>query len=267
VDLGVKLTDKNNNPLRDKEVGFLVEQGSGRIVEPSAKTNYFGGAYTTYITGNVPGQVERIRAYCSNNPSINTVFTIETISTNMTVEGIMEGVNKNYEKIEDFTADIEITTDEQGEKPYKKLRVWKKGDKRKVEQIYPVPEGELPPRLPFIFPSAFMGGSIISFAPENKIYVVQAEVSKETRKESYDLEYVDYKRGVIIKTEGYLRDKKDWYLIEKEYQDFIKINGIWMYQKEIEKHYLYIDNAPSTTTRILTNIQINTGIPDDIFNE
>ncbi|MFH1777973.1 MAG: hypothetical protein ABH952_10505 [Candidatus Omnitrophota bacterium] len=268
VDLGVKLTDKNNNPLQDKEVGFLVEQGNGSIVEPSAKTTYLGGAYTTYTTGNIPGQVERIKAYCSNNPSINTVFTVETISTNMTVEKIMEGVNKNYENIEDLTAVMEVTTDSYGSDPYRKCKVWIKGKKQKIEQIYPVLEEGSPSAFLhiFIYPQKFKKGSIVAFDPENKIYVIQPEVSIQQRKEYYKLNYIDYNRGVVIKREEYSRDKMGRFLMVTEYLDFTKINGIWVYQKEIEKQYS--DNVPGyTTTRILSNIQINTGISDDIFNE
>ncbi|MFH1777337.1 MAG: hypothetical protein ABH952_07260 [Candidatus Omnitrophota bacterium] len=266
IDIEVKVTDKNNNPIRDKEVSFLVEQGGGRIVDSSTKTNYFGGAHTTYITEDIPGKTARIKAYCSNNPSINTVFTIETVSTNMTVEGIMDEVNKNYEKIEDFTADIEVTTDASWHDPYNKFKIWIKGNKKKVEQIYPEPKEWIPPLLPDIFPETFTKGSIISFAPENSIYVVQPNVSEQERKESYYLDYVDCKRGVIIKTEYYSRKKFPRSVIVTEYLDFIKINGIWRHQKEIVKDY-DCGNLRYTMTKILGNIQINTGISDDIFNE
>ncbi|RLC40328.1 MAG: hypothetical protein DRH49_07280, partial [Candidatus Coatesbacteria bacterium] len=137
----VKLTDAYNNAIQDEEIDFSITQGTGRLSANSATTNYYGEAYINFTAPATPETLTQIIATSYTNPTATTTFNITTSQTlTITIDDIITKVNANDEKIQDIKADITVTRKAPFLPPEMQLTIWQKGDKQKVEEIYPEPQ-------------------------------------------------------------------------------------------------------------------------------
>ncbi|MFH1317490.1 MAG: hypothetical protein ABIH71_00545, partial [Candidatus Omnitrophota bacterium] len=170
----------------------------------------------------------------------------------------------NDEKIHDIKADITVTSTADFLPPETHLKIWQKGDKQKVEEIYPEQEICVRPVLPDVEQATFMERSIVSYDSQNNIYIIKSKVISQTEEYPYEIDYIDYTKGVVVKTEYYLEEANFEMVQVKEFLGFIQIDDVWGFQKEVETVFgngeLYY-----TTTNIYSNIEINTGILDSEF--
>ena len=145
------------------------------------------------------------------------------------------------------------------------LKIWQIGDKQKVEEISPEPQVKIRPPLETSTEYVEMQREIISYDPSNNIYTIKTRQQGQTEEYPYQLDYVDYTKGVVVKTEYYsmTADEIDLYVIEDS--DFVLIDDVWVFQKETETLYKNLTEIAHTTTNVYSNIQINTGIPDSEF--
>lgn len=261
----IKLTDAYNNVIEDEQIDFSISQGTGTLSANSAITNYYGEATVNFTAPTTPETLTQITANSATNPSTTTTFNITTSpSLTITINDIIAKVNTNDEKIQDIKADITVTSNTDFLPPTMQLKIWQKGDKQKVEEIYPESKVYIRPILSEVDPSTFMDRTIISYNSANNIYAIKSKANNQTEEYPYEIDYIDYNKGVIIKTEYYLRENNFETVQIKEYSDFTQIGDIWGFQKEVEKIYVGGDLLYATTN-IYFNIQINTGIPDSVF--
>jgi outer membrane lipoprotein-sorting protein len=196
---------------------------------------------------------------------VAATFNITTSQAlTITVDDIIAKVNANDEKIQDIKADITVTSNAPWMASESHLKIWIKGNKQKVEEISPNPGVYIRPVISEVDPSTFMDRTIISYNSANNIYAIKSKANNQTEEYPYEIDYIDYNKGVIIKTEYHLKENNFETIQIKEYSDFIQIGDIWGFQKEVERIYAGGDLL-YTTTNIYSNIQINTGMLDSVF--
>ncbi len=259
----VKLTDAYNNAIQDEQIDFSISQGTGTLSANSATTNYYGEASVNFTAPVTPETVTQITASLSTDPAVTTTFSITTSEPLIvTIDDIITKVNANDEKIQDIKADIYVTSDADFLPSEMQLKIWQKGDKQKVKEISPEPQVKIRPPLETSTENVEMQREIISYDSASNIYVIKTKEQGQTEEYSYEIDYVDYTKGVVIKTKYYSKtaDEIDLYVIEDS--DFVQIDDIWIFQKESETLYKNLTEIEYTTTNVYSNIQINTGIPD-----
>ena len=76
--------------------------------------------------------------------------------------------------------------------------------------------------------------------------------------------YVDYSKGIITRICSEYSSEVGKGSFEEE-RSFILVDEIWVPNKIIKKTGSFIDSGVYTTTEDFTNIILNSGIPDSVF--
>ena len=277
IPLIVKLTDSNNNPIPNENINFQIIQGQGLLSLPGstgqssnvqAATTYYGEAKVNLTCPNLGLTLTQIRASSSTVPSVTATFNITTSAPlAVTVDDIINKVNYNDSKIQDIKADITVTSNAEFLPSAMQLKIWQKGEKQKVQEISPNPGIQIRPSLETV-ETIQMDRQIISYDSNTNIYILKLKVATQTEEKPYELWYVDYNKGIILKEEDYYNEGYVETLFITEYSEFIQLpetDNAWVYNKKIEKIYEGQNNLTSVTTITITNRQVNTGIPDSEF--
>ncbi|MHB1040607.1 MAG: Ig-like domain-containing protein, partial [Desulfobacteria bacterium] len=69
ADIGVKVTDINDNPNADTKVEFRISRGGGRLDSPDRLTDRFGDASNRYTAGTTPGVATVVATVRSKAPT------------------------------------------------------------------------------------------------------------------------------------------------------------------------------------------------------
>ena len=262
-----KLTDAYNNIITDEQIDFSVSQGTGTLSANSATTNYYGEAKVDFTAPVTPDTLTQITASSAINPSIITTFNITTSpDLTVTIDDIIAKVNTNDEKIEDIKADITVTSDADFLPPTMQLKIWQKGDKQKVEEISPESGVYIRPDLD-TGDVIQIDKQIISYNSTTQAYVIKSKLENQTEEKPYQLLYIDCSKGIVTKVEYYQEAEGIEALQTIEYLDFVQLpeaENAWVYDRKIEKFYEG-GQLQYTTTEIISNRQVNTGIPDSEF--
>lgn len=230
-------------------------------------TNYYGETKVNLTVANTPNTLTQVKASSQTVPSVTTTFNIITSAPlAVTVDDIINKVNYNDSKIQDIKADIYVTSNAEFLPPTMQLKIWQKADKQKVEEVSPTPQVKIRPPLETSTENVTMQREIISCDPSTNVYTVKTKRTGQTEEYPYQLDYVDYTKGVTLKTNYYSKEADDTitlYTIEDS--NFIQINDTWVFQRETKTLYKNLSEIEYSTTNVYSNIQINTGIPDGEF--
>ena len=260
----VKLTDLNNNPIEGETINFQVTQGIGTISSTVVATTEFGEAKVNLTCPTLASSLTQIQVSSNTNSLISATFNITTsASLTVTADDIIAKVNLNDSYIQDIKADITVTSDAPFLTPITQLKIWIKGNKQKVQEISPNPGVYIRPVIEGNV--ATMSKEIVSGDPTSNIYVVKIKKEGQTDEYPCIINYIDYSKGIILKTEYHISQGDFETTNISEYSDFVQIGNAWGYQSEVDKVYGGDSKLLYTTTRAYSNIQINTGIPDSEF--
>ncbi|OGX33447.1 MAG: hypothetical protein A3I43_04215 [Omnitrophica WOR_2 bacterium RIFCSPLOWO2_02_FULL_50_19] len=277
VDLIVKLTDSNNNPIPNENINFQVIQGTGTLSTIQAATASYGEAKVILTASVNPNETTQVTATSATNPNLSVTFNIATSQpTPLTFDDIMNKVNENGNKIQDFMADIVKTSDEPGVPSEEGYKIWQKGDKTKIQLLYPEQRSYIIERTensinlngaPFLTieeqGSATMTttDSIESFSGD--IFVLKRSSISPNFQQITKI-YVDYSKGIITKVCSEYSSEVGKGKFEEE-RSCILIDEIWVADNIIKKSESLIDDSVYTTTENFSNIMLNSGIPDSVF--
>lgn len=265
-DLVVKLVDQYQNPIENQVMNFQIISGSGTLISSEATTDQYGQGKVIYTTPQIANSISQIQAELSTNPAIQTVFTITTSDAlPHTVEEVIAKVQANDALIQDIKADIHVTSNAPWSEPVMDLKIWQKGDKQKVQEISPTPQTKIRPPLETSTTEVIMERTLISYDPATNIYVIKTKKQSQIDEYPYDIDYVDYNKGVVLKTEHFLKEGDYVNKFVNEYSDFAETNGVWGFQKLTETVFDGSGNQSYRTVNIYSNIQINIGISDSEF--
>lgn len=277
VDLVVKLTDVNNNPIPNETINFQITQGMGTLSSLTARTTSYGEARVTLRTTLNANESTQITTSCVLDPTLSASFNITTSqAVNLTFDQIMAKVNENGNKVQDFSADVIKISDEPGAAPQERYKIWKKGDKTKIQLLHPEQRSYIIERTensinlngtPFLTVedqgSATMTttDSIESFS--GNIFVLKRLSIYPNFQQNTKI-YVDCSKGIIthVCSEYSSEVGKDKFEEERSY---ILVDGIWLPNKIIKKTGSLIDGSVYTTTENFSNVIVNSGIPDSVF--
>ena len=277
IDLIVKLTDTNNNPIPNETINFQITQGNGTLSSPTAVTTNYGEARTTLTTPN-PNETTQITASSASNPTLTATFNIATSqAVNLTFDEVMAKVNENGNKVQDFSADVVKLSDEPGAAPEERYKLWKKGAKSKIQLTYPEQRSYLMERTqnsmnldgkPFLTTEGSSQGtgaavSKIVESASGDTYVLQVSI-KTPKSQELTRTYVDYSKGVTTRVSSEVSNEFTKSSFEKEYSHIL-VSGIWLPEKITTKTTNFIDNTVHTKTETFSNITVNSGIPDSFF--
>ena len=271
IELIVKLTDTHNNPIEKEQVNFTVLSGDGELLQESATTSEMGEAYVGYTIGPTAGVINTIKAELASDPAVNTTFNLQTIALpdGITVDDVMAKVNENDEKIQDIQADIVVTSDAPWADPETHLHIWQKGEKQKVQMSFPKEMIFIRPQRSYIYsPEIEFFQQIIFYIVGDGIYGLKFSYTTEDGSKSTKLLSIDYNRGIVVKTENITVDTHGRSMIITEYRDWVQIpeaDDAWLYDKKVEIFSTNFTPNIYTTTRNISNREVNTGIPDEIF--
>ena len=266
IDLIVKLTDQNQNPIQDEIIDFQVTQGAGTLSSPTSTTNSYGKAKVNLTCPNIALILTQIQASSSSAPSATATFNITTSAPlTVTVDDIINKVNYNDSKIQDIKTDITVTSNAPFLPATMQLKIWQKVDKQKVEELSPNPAIYIRPELQGAMPE--LEQTILFFDPATDEYVIKSKLADQVTERPYELLYVDFSKGVVTKVELFQEGGDKEIIQSIEYLDFIQLleaNNAWLYNKKVEK--LWEGNElVYTTIKIISNRQVNTNIPDSEF--
>ncbi|MFH1248478.1 MAG: Ig-like domain-containing protein [Candidatus Omnitrophota bacterium] len=263
IDLIVKLTDQYNNPIQDEQINFQVISGDGTLSSPTSTTNYYGEAKVNLTCPNVGLVLTKIQASSNTNPSVTATFNITTSAPlAITVDDIINKVNSNDSKIQDIKADITVTSNAPFLPPTMQLKIWQKGEKQKVEEIYPESKVYIRPAPIASGEFISMGKEIVTYDAITQTYILKLKRVGQMEEYPYELNYVDYNKGIIYKVEHIMKNGDYEFRFIREASNFIQLNDAWIFQKIVEITYDGQSKERYRTESIYTNIQVNTGIPD-----
>jgi hypothetical protein len=271
VDLRVQAVDAYQNPIAESPMAVSIDSGFGTIMTDSVLTNESGEASVLFQTDTTVEDTARIRFQSLSESALAVVYTIRTHTDTqqVTVADIMEKVDDSAARIHDFRADVTVTSTADYVPPRATMHIWQKGDLQKVEQYTPEPKVFIRPQ-----PESYSGPlppatvrRIHSFDAHNNIYGIKTTEENQTAPYPFELDYVDYEKGVIIKTEYYEGEDALEYKWVIEHADFTLLNGCWVFRTTRESFYDSAGTLLSSTENKYSNLQINTGIPDSVFQE
>jgi len=267
IELAIRLVDSNNNPVQGENVIFQITSGSGVLSANNANTNEYGIAEVVLTTTTQPGLLSIIQAQLTSESTITATFSIAT-SGNLTVtpDDVIARVIANDELIHDAMADITVTSNAPWAPSVAHLKIWQKGDKQKVQEISPEPGVHIRPLIDLGIPST-MTRSILSYDSITGVYAIKSIQKDQEEDHPYQIDYVDYNKGVITKTENYAKDGDYLCYFIIEYSNFVNINGIWGFTTMTERTYDEFGNQLYETISSYSNIQLNIGIDDSEFEE
>ena len=189
----------------------------------------------------------------------------------------MAKVNENGNKVLDFSADVIKISDEPGAAPEEIYKLWKKGDKSKIQLTYPEQRSYIIERtqnsinlngVPFLV-TAGAGqstGSTVSKIVESSsgdTYVLRILIKTSDSQETTRT-YVDYSKGVITRVSSEVSNESAKSDFEKGYSH-VFVSEIWLPEKVTTVTTNFVDNAVHTKIETFSNIIVNSGIPDSFF--
>ena len=269
IPLILKLTDSNNNPIQNETINFQVVQGAGTISSSTAVTTPYGEAKVNLTCPNLGLALTQVQASSQTVSSVTATFNITTSALlAVTVDDVIAKVNLNDSLIQDIKADIAVTSNAPFLPSTMQLKIWQKGDKQKVQELSPISRTRIRPTLETSTENAEMQREIISYNPATNICTIRMKLAGQTEEYPYYIIYVDYDKGVELRSEYYTINGQDYMVFATEAQNLIQINGAWVFEKLLEITYGSQSlNELYLTTNNYSNIQINTGIPDSEFNQ
>jgi outer membrane lipoprotein-sorting protein len=265
IPLIVKLTDQYNNPIPNETINFQLTQSTQgtQLTQQTQLTNYYGEAKVHLTCPNLGLALTRIHASSQTAPSVTTTFNITTSAPlTVTIQDIIDKVNYNDSKIQDIKADIAVTSNVPWSSTTAQLKIWIKGNKQKIEEISPNPAVYI---RPVIDGTINMDKQVASCDTVSNIYVIKIKKQGQADEYPYILHHIDYAKGIIVKTEYHIFQDNYETTAISEYSDFVQINEAWGYQKQIDRTYGQGGQLLDTTTKIYSNLQVNTGISDSEF--
>ncbi|MCK5160466.1 MAG: hypothetical protein KAQ99_02720, partial [Candidatus Aureabacteria bacterium] len=238
IPLIVKLTDQYENPIPGEGIEFYIIQGTGVLSDNSAITNSYGGAKIDLTCPDTGSTLIQITGSSTAEPSVTITFNITTSEPLIiTIDDIINKINANNEKIQDVKADITVTSTAPFLPEESQLKIWQKGDKQKVEEISPEPQVKIRPPVENSIDYVEIGREIISHDPATNIYTIKTKRQGQTEEYPYQILYIDYNKGVELKSEYYTKDSDLEMIFTTEAQDFIQLGDAWVFQKLIEIAY------------------------------
>ncbi|MBN1871935.1 MAG: Ig-like domain-containing protein [Candidatus Omnitrophica bacterium] len=262
VELPVKVTDMNGNPVPDEEIIYSVSLPSFSLSSSTTVTDSNGIAKATITTGHIFSSSCNVKAESSSEPSLSLSFVVTVVG----VSEVIERVRANDELIRDSMADVTITSNAPWLAPETRIKMWEKGNKQKVQEIYP--EAAVYIRPPAEEgPMVNMENTVVSYNKGSGIIIIKTVTENRSEEYPYQLDHIDYEKGIITKSERYVLDGD--YLVHfiTEYSDFINIGGIWGFRTMRETAFDSEQTRLYETTYTYSNIKINSGIPDSVFQE
>jgi len=275
----VKLTDSNNNPIQNKTINFQVIQGVGTVSSPTTITTYDGEAKVNLTCPNLASTVTQVQASSNTNPLLTAIFNIITSrQTTLTFNDIMAGIKNNEDKILDLTADVVTTSNDPYSCPEEQSKIWVKEDKAKLQILSPVQETSVITETQdkiYLDGQEFLdkligtpqAGETITNIIESysaQIYVLRTTVKSANYEENKRL-WVDYSKGTVIKSETTYEDEYLKYSSIVDYTYVLINDDVWVPQKTVITYNNLVSGEIYTTTETKSNIIINSGIPDSVF--
>ena len=275
----VKLTDQNNNPIPDENINFQITQGTGTLSATQALTTYYGETKVTLNASANPSETTQVIATSATNSNLSVTFNITTSpATTLTFNDIMAKVKQNEDKIQDLMADVTVTSNDPNSYPEEQFKLWMKGNKSKVQDLSPIQKTSIIETTsdsvklngqPFLSvvegetdPNITRTDTIESSSGD--IYVLKTVVTSTDGFEETTRYYVDYAKGVFVKTEDEYKDQDIKEFSEITYSTVL-MGDIWVMNGTVTKVKDFLENQEYTTTETRSNIIINSGIPDSIF--
>jgi len=270
--VAVKLVDVDVNnqeqPVSNETVQF--QTSAGMISEAEVISNIYGEAITWLTTSATADITHSITASVKNKPEINQI-TIEVKNIALpqdapTAEELTIHVQTEVSKIQDMIAEVDITTNEPGRPPVQKLKVWEKGDRLKVQEIFP--NSGIYVRPAFFPPAQIpqIERQIIAYNPVGKIYVISSKEESQADRLPLHLDYIDAASNVIIWNKVFLQEIGNINIISREFKQYTQVNNIWITKETIDAKYQCISTKQYEKRSLKSNININTGISDSEFN-
>ncbi len=237
IDLIVRLEDANGNSIPDNQITYQVTSGSGTLSSSASNTNEYGNAKVKLTTAASPNTLCVIQAQATSNPGLTTTFNIITSGAiTLSADDVIAKVNANDRLIKDAMADITVTSNAPWAPPVTQLKIWQKGDKQKVQELSPDPGIHIRPPAETGTP-VNMIRTIISYNPATNTYTIKSIQEGQTEEYPYQIDCVDYGKGVIIQSERYIKDGEYTAHFVTEYSNFMNIGGIWGFQTMTEETY------------------------------
>jgi outer membrane lipoprotein-sorting protein len=268
--VAVKLVEEiegQEQAVSSETIQFQASMGS--LSDTEVTTNIYGEAITWLTTDTTPDTSYSISASVKDKPEVASI-TIQVRNIALpqgspSAEELIQKVEENSSKIQDMKADIEITTNSPWDSSLVKLRIWKKGNKYKAQEISPNPNIYNRPVLAPPSPMAITR-EIAGYNPSRQVYKISAKNSSQGEKFPLYYDFVDTGKEIIIKKENYLQGDSDIHKIVIEDSSFTTIDGIQIFQDEEETVFEGINKIRYQTQMKYTNIQLNSGMPDSEFN-
>jgi hypothetical protein len=79
ADIGVKVTDINDNPNKDTKVEFRLSRGSGKLDYPDRVTDRFGDTLNRFIAGSTPGIATIVATVRSKVPTVEELAKAQNV--------------------------------------------------------------------------------------------------------------------------------------------------------------------------------------------
>jgi outer membrane lipoprotein-sorting protein len=191
---------------------------------------------------------------------------LKAASGGATIEQILQKVEDNAALVQDYQADIAVTSTDPMLPAVATMHIWEKGDLQKVEQYTPTREVHIRPQpVPYTGPApAAKVRQIVSINTAENVYAIKTTEQGQTDIYPYSIDYIDYDTGVVVKTEHYSRGFQGIFKWVNEHANFVEIGGAQLFQYSKEEFY---DDASLvySTENTFSNIQINTAIADSEF--
>ena len=265
--------------IPNENINFQITQGTGTLSVAQATTTAYGETQVTLTVPPNSGATTQVTATSAINPNLNVTFNFTNSQTaTLTFDDIMNKVKQNEDMILDLMADAVKTSNEPGSVPEKRYSIWQKGDKSKVQYTYPAQETHIIIETsdsinldgtPFISktnelqdPDITTTSMIESSAGD--MYVLKISIISQQGFQKVIKYYVDYSKGVVTKITNEYFDRFTNTYFETVYS-YIQINDIWVQSGSVTKIDNLITNTENITTETLSNVIINSGIPDSVF--
>lgn len=267
--VAVKLVDVDANnqeqPVSTQIIQF--QTSAGALSETEVKTSFYGEAITWLKTDIASDKTHTITAKVKDNNDITPInITVRNAilpEGGPTAEELAQQVENNANKVQDYKADIYMTSNATWSTPEKQLKIWTKGNKYKVQEISPNPEISIRPEISVTPPT--LTKDCVAYNKTKAIYKIQNKDSSQQDRYPIEYAYIDSSKGIITRRDSLLKNEGDLHLFVRESTDFIAFSDIWAFQKSVETGYSSLSNISYTNTYQYSNIQVNTGIPDSEF--
>lgn len=279
IDLITKLIDQSGNPIPKENITYSIISGFGNLLTSTSTTTAYGEAKVVFTVRDLPNTTTVIRAQSVTYPALFVLFNITAGQvSSVTFEQVMARVQENADRVLDLTADVVVTTNESGVAPEERYKIWRKGNKGKIEMIYPEQKTLLTTNTPnsiIIGDEELQISEYVPVSGEQKqdfiesvdgdIYVLKSVlvypdgISKDVA--CYE---VDYARGVITKMQQISTDPNNQMQVNTTslYQE---ISGAWVLSENTTQIANFKTGTQYEMRETYSNIVINSGLLDSIF--